>query len=287
MTGHLSPQQRTCYQRDGYLFPVEAFDEETALSYRVELERAERLAAGDPERQSATRSFANLCLPFADTLSRLPSVTEPVASILGEDLLVWGCTIFVKEPETADFISWHQDLHYWGLDDDHEVTAWLALSPATEESGCMRFVPGSHTVAVEHSDTFDPANMLSRGQEVAVDVDESAATNVTLRPGQMSLHHGRTFHASYANRSNDRRIGVAIRYISPQMKQDAGTKTVATLVRGRDAYGHFELFDGPRGVLTEQDLALRRRAIELNEIINYRGVDPARRKELQLSENTF
>ena len=90
-------------------------------------------------------------------------------------------------------MSWHQDLTYRGMGEtDHEVTAWVALSPATEASGCMRFVPGSHRQSiVEHTDTFAGDNLLSRGQEIAVEVDENDAVAAVLRPGQMSLHHGR------------------------------------------------------------------------------------------------
>ncbi len=129
------------------------------------------------------------------------------------------------------------------------VTAWVALSPATRESGCMRFVAGSHLrEIVEHRDTFSAKNMLSRGQEIAVAVDDSEAVDVLLEPGQMSLHHGRTFHASHANRSSDRRIGLAIRYIAPSMKQTGERRTVAVLVRGEDRYGHFELAPPPSGI---------------------------------------
>ena len=120
-------------------------------------------------------------------------------------------------------MTWHQDLTYWGLDDMDEVTAWVALSPSTTESGCMRFVPGSHKRSlVEHVDTFADDNLLTRGQEIAVDVDESAAADVELRPGQASLHHGHLFHSSGPNTTPDRRIGAAIRYITPSMQQRGG-----------------------------------------------------------------
>ena len=136
----------------------------------------------------------------------------------------------------------------------------------------MRFVAGSHLrKIVEHRDTFSAKNMLSRGQEIAVEVDESEAVDVLLGPGQMSLHHGRTFHASHANRSNDRRIGMAIRYIAPSMQQTGGRRTVAVLVQGEDRYGHFELAPPPSGTLAPADMALLERAAALQHAILYEG----------------
>ena len=66
-----------------------------------------------------------------------------------------------------------------------ETTGWVALSPSTVASGCMRFVPGSHRRRiVPHVDTFAADNLLSRGQEIAVDVDEEDGVAVELQPGQ-------------------------------------------------------------------------------------------------------
>lgn len=272
----LSASDLSGYRRDGYLFPLQVLDVESAQRCRNQLETVEAKVEEDPQLGGGKlRASPHFVLPFLDSLIRDPAITAPVAAILGEDLLVWGCTLFIKEPRTSDYVGWHQDLHYWGLDAEDEVTAWLALTPAGVENGCMRFLPGSHHKRAAHIDHDDAHAMLTRGQEVAVEVDEAEAVNVVLSPGQISLHHGRTFHASHPNRSGERRIGVAIRYISPKMKQETGDKAVATLVRGSDPYGHFELFAGPRGVMTHADLALRRRALAISSQINYRDADPA------------
>ena len=265
MTSALTTEQIECYQRDGYLFPLNVLGEKDTAQYRAQLQEIE------DKNGSALREAPHLVMPFVDTLIRHPAITESVASIIGDDLLVWGSGFFIKDPGTADFVGWHQDLHYWGLDDEDEVTAWLALSPATVESGCMRFIPGSHRQSVEHIDHNDPDAMLSRGQQIAVRVNEDDAINVTLQAGQISLHHGRTLHASLPNRSPHQRIGLAIRYISPKMKQSTGEKTIATLVRGQDQYRHFELFPGPKCLMDEADMATRQRAISLANRINYRG----------------
>jgi len=260
------------YERDGYFFPVQAISSDEAHSIRDELEAMEASCGDDMASRKLAIGHANSLLPFADAMTRLPSVLEPVKAILGPDLLVWNASFFIKEPQTPDFISWHQDLTYWGLSEAHEVTAWIALSQSTIESGCVKFVPGSHkSNIVEHRDTFEQSNLLSRGQEIAVAVNEDEATNVTLRPGEMSLHHGQVFHGSNPNRSNDRRIGLAIRYITPAMKQTTKDLTDAKLVAGEDRFGHFTLRDAPRGTLHPDDVAAVNRNIELTKKFLFAG----------------
>jgi len=110
----------------------------------------------------------------------------------------------------------------------------------------MKFIPGSHKHAlVAHVDTFDDNNLLSRGQEVTVEVDESKGVSVELETGQASMHHGHLFHASDANTTNDRRIGVAIRYIKPSMKQRTGDRSLVALVSGEDRHDNFTIAATP------------------------------------------
>jgi len=250
------------YERDGYVFPIDVMSEARAAALRALVEKAEREHADVPVAAKAFRSHPHGVMPFLWDLAVDRAITDPVSEILGEDLLVWSASFFTKEAHTPDFVSWHQDLHYWGLDADDEVTAWVALSPATVESGCMQFVAGSHRTIVEHKDTFAETNLLSRGQELAVEVDDDDATDVVLRPGQMSLHHGRLFHASRPNVSGDRRIGLAIRYIKPSMRQAFADKDYALVARGADRFGHFQLLDRPAGTFEAEAVALATRIIE-------------------------
>jgi len=254
------------YEDQGYHFPVTVFTIETAQAYVNHLESIEGHCESDPELRQLAIGHASSVLPFADEITRLPSVLNPVKDILGPNVLVWNASLFIKEPKTDDYISWHQDLTYWGLTDSHEVTAWVALSLSTVESGCVKFIPGTHLGSiVEHTDTFDKKNLLSRGQELAVTVDEDDAVSVVLQPGQMSLHHGQVFHGSHKNSSNYRRIGLAIRYITPDMKQTTNDKTNAKLVAGEDNFGHFNLIEKPKGVLHQDDINRLKKNIELSK----------------------
>ncbi|UUX49610.1 phytanoyl-CoA dioxygenase family protein [Nisaea acidiphila] len=243
------------FARDGFVCPITVMSTDEAAEYRRQLEAAEAAYGADKSFRKMLRRYPNLVLPFIDEITRRPEITGAVAEILGPDLLVLDAPFFIKEANTTSFVSWHQDLHYWGLETEEEVTAWVALSPATAESGCMRFVAGSQNRQVAHNDTHAEDNLLTRGQEIAVKVDESEATEAELQPGQMSLHHGRVFHASHPNRTGDRRIGLAIRYIPTRARQTEGGNMAAMLVRGEDRFGNFHPCHPPTGLMTEADVA--------------------------------
>lgn len=262
------------YEHQGYHFPLRVFDEGQAADYRATLEEIESRYQDSPELKKLAISQSNSLIPFVDEITRSDTVLSQVKKILGPNILVWNSSFFIKEAHTDDFISWHQDLTYWGLTDSHEVTAWIALSEASVQSGCMKFVPGSHSGSiVEHRDTFDENNLLSRGQELAVEVNEADAVNVVLQPGEMSLHHGQVFHSSNNNRSDDRRIGLAIRYITPDMKQTIDEKTDAKLVAGVDGHKNFNLRPAPNGLLNAKDVETVKRDITVKERFLMAGVE--------------
>ncbi len=233
---------------------------------RKEFETAEAELSNDAEKLRLLKAYPNHLLPLFDQLTRNSVLVELVSEILGEDLMVWNASLFIKESNSLQIVSWHQDLTYWGLDDSEEVTAWVALSPSNIESGCVRFKPGSHTEQlVPHIDTDNPDNLLSRGQEISVEVDEEDCVDVILKPGQASLHHGHLFHSSGPNQSKDRRIGIAIRYIRPSMKQNTGDRSLVTLASGIDRYGHFNDAGRTQGRMDEHDFEQCRKDAKLKQ----------------------
>jgi len=203
-------------------------------------------------------------------LTRNEKLISAASAALGPDLMVWSAGLFIKEKQSSKIVSWHQDLTYWGLDDVSETTCWVALSKAHEISGCMKFVPGSHkTKIVPHIDTYSDDNLLSRGQEISVDVDENSAVVAALDAGQASMHHGLLFHSSGPNTTNDRRIGSAIRYIKPSIKQETGDLSLVSLVSGVDRFGNFKIATAPRGRLLEEDFEMCRQDKALKQRLLY------------------
>ena len=267
------------YEKDGYFFPYDVTSEAEAAGLLADFQAAEAEIGDDRARLSLLRSYPTQLLPSFSGLIRHPRLVEAVSQIIGPDVLMWSSGFFIKEPDSRSYVSWHQDLNYWGLDGDLEVTAWFALTPATVENGCMRFVAGSHRKKnVTHVDSFAPDNLLTRGQEIAVEVDEASAVNVLLRAGQVSFHHGHMFHASAPNRTRSRRLGLAIRYVAPSMKQVSGDRLLVSHVSGDDRYGHFEMMPPPAGRLLAEDFDRARRNTEMKRGILYQGVEPERVK---------
>ncbi len=255
----LTSEQKQHYQEMGFVAGLLAFDPDEVANLRAQIEKLEAEeadgAGGFPLNQFF-RVNGHLVIPLLSEIAHSPVITDQVSSILGPDLLVWSVELFIKEPKTESVVSWHQDITYWGMGEtDEELTAWIALSDVTVEAGCMRFIPASHKgKVVDHHDTFDGANLLSRGQEIR-GIDETVAVHGPLKPGQMSFHHGRCFHASGPNQSNDRRIGCAIRYVTPEVRQAAGGSDYAMLVRGMDTVQGWINVARPQRLFGSEDLA--------------------------------
>ena len=252
------------YKEKGFVSPLHVCKADEAKELRRDFEEAEAQLDGDPERLSLLIKYPNQLLPSFDRLTRNEHLINAASAVLGPDLMVWSAALFIKEEGSAKIVSWHQDLTYWGLDDIEETTCWFAISEANEASGCMKFVPGTHkTRIVPHNDTYAENNLLTRGQEIAVTVNEKDAVLAELKAGQASMHHGLLFHSSGPNLTNDRRIGAAIRYIKPSMKQSTGDRSLVSLVSGKDHFGHFKVAAPPRGRLLDEDFEL---CLEDNEL---------------------
>lgn len=269
MAETLGPEAVETYQRDGALHPVRAMPADEAVALRQTLEAAEAAAGGKLE--GGLKFKPHLLYPWLYDLVCDPRITGPVSEVLGDDVLCWASNFFTKEANDPAYVSWHQDSTYWGLSGPEVCTAWIALSPSTVASGCMRVVPGTHAEQIGHTDTHAEGNMLSRGQVVQAEVDDDAAVDVLLEPGEMSLHHVRLIHGSRANTSNDRRIGYAIRYAAPHLHQLYSDEDSATLVRGEDRYQHFALESRPERDLDPVALDRHRRLLEVHSKILYRG----------------
>jgi Phytanoyl-CoA dioxygenase (PhyH) len=266
----LSKAQIEQYRAEGFVAPVPVMPKAEALQLRARLERFERETGGP--LKGDLRHKPHLLFTWLAGLVRHPRILDAVEDLYGPDLLCWSSSFFIKEPESPAFVSWHQDSTYWGLDRPDIVSAWVAFTPAHTGNGAMRVLPGSHRFEqVAHRDTFAKDNLLTRGQEIAVDVDERQTVPLELEPGEMSLHHVRLVHGSPPNLSDDRRIGFAIRYLPTSVRQIAGTEDSATLVRGEDRFGNFALEPAPAGDLDPAMVELHRRITERNARILYRG----------------
>lgn len=261
----LTPEAVQAYRDTGLHFPIRALDADEANGLRARYESQRDRIKG------RTNQKPHLLFPWIADLVRHPRIVDAVEDVLGPNLLCWGAQFFTKPAGDPGFVSWHQDATYWGLSSPDVVTAWVALSPSNPRSGCMKVIPGTHHRQVPHEDSFAEANLLTRGQEIAVVVDESQAVCVALEPGEFSLHHVLVFHASEPNRSDDARIGLAIRYVPTHVRQTAGVRESATLVRGVDDFGHFDPEPAPKADMDDAALAAHSAAVDRQIAVLYAG----------------
>jgi non-heme Fe2+,alpha-ketoglutarate-dependent halogenase len=231
------------YRRDGFLCPIDAFSAEAARGFRDRLEEFEQR---DGRQFGKGHNFKpHLLFPWVDALVRHPAVLDPVEDIIGPDIRLFHFTIWPKSPGDPAYVSWHQDATYFGLEPAVHITAWVALTDVPVESGAVEVVPGSHNRGQMHHGQFaDDSNLLSRGQTLTADFDRGRTAFLTLKPGQMSLHHTHLIHRSGPNLSRNRRIGFGISYIPTSATCRASVRQSAALVRGTDRYGNFD--DEPR-----------------------------------------
>ncbi len=220
------------FRADGFTPAIRVMKPKEAVEFRIRLQAIEAVVG---QLKGGYRLKCHMLYRWVSDLIHSPAIVDPVEELLGPNILCWGTDLWVKD----QFVSWHQDSHYWGIDGDL-LTAWIALSPASVDSGCMRMLPGSHLAdAMEHEDTFHADNMLTRGQTISESINESRAVNIEVDTGEAVYFTYRIAHASHPNRSRDRRIGIAIRYIAPNAKQVKSDWDSATLIRGENRFGNF------------------------------------------------
>jgi chlorinating enzyme len=244
MSYALTHKQSNEYRSRGFISPLPVFTPDEVAELRRQFEAFEDRAGGRV-KAAATRTDLHLLQDWAWRAVTDPRIVDPITSVLGPNVLLWSMNWFIKEAMDGKFVSMHQDATYWGLEPHDVATAWVALSDAAPETGPMRFIPGSHKAPIfDQENTYAPDNLLSRGQTIKGHIDESEAVLAPLAAGEMSIHHVRIAHDSGPNDTDDRRIGMVLRYCATHVRQTKGPDT-AVLVAGRDEHGHFPLLPPP------------------------------------------
>jgi non-haem Fe2+, alpha-ketoglutarate-dependent halogenase len=257
--GKLSEEKQEFYAQNGYLYPIRVFSDAETAEFRRQFDdytdqNKDLLGKMIPRERRAVYGLTHLMLPWVSQMASHPRVLDAVEGAIGPNILVWGSDWFVKFARDPAFISWHQDGAYWGLNPPKVTTAWIALSPSTLENGCMQVMPGTQKMQLPQRETYALDNALSRGQEIALEVDESKAVALTLDAGEMSLHHIGIAHGSKANTSDQPRIGIAVRYIAPEVVQQGAERQIVQLVRGKDEYGNFEIVAPPADAVSAAEV---------------------------------
>ena len=254
----LNEKQLKDYEDHGFVAPIDIFTLEEATKIKEEIEYIEK--KWPDELIGLGRNNVHYISPIFDQVCHNSKILDAVESIIGKDILVGGTTLFIKDPDKKGFVSWHQDAKYIGFEPHNWVTAWLAITDANEENGCMRMWSGSHKEKIKkHKDTFNENNLLTRGQTVQNVPLEDTTPNI-LKAGQLSLHHPMIVHGSGSNKSNIRRIGFVIQsYIGTNVDQVIG-KVYVQQARGKDNFKYHEHTKRPSELMSKEDINIRIKA---------------------------
>jgi non-haem Fe2+, alpha-ketoglutarate-dependent halogenase len=235
----LTQDQINRYQRDGAVAPVFLMSRTEIEAYRRKFDALEATIGG--EAQARFRIKAHLPFPWLTELTRHPRMIDAVEDLIGPDVILWGSSFFTKKARDVRFVSWHQDSTYYGLEPPESITCWIGFTDARKESGCMRIVPGSHNgpAILPHVETYAKDNLLARGQTIQ-NVDESSLVYLEVDAGEFSIHHNKTIHSSQPNNADTPRIGFAVHFAAPHVRQVQFAGATATVLRGQDRFGHWQ-----------------------------------------------
>ncbi len=215
----LSSAEIEQYQSSGYVVPQFTLPAETVARLRSTVDRLIDMNPGVRPEQLVNAHIAN---PNAEgvrgadellELTRHPDILDLVEAVIGPDIILWGCHLFCKPAGDGMEVPMHQDGHYWPIRPLATCTAWVAIDDSVAENGCLRVVPESHREGKLHQHYTDDRERLTLSQAVQPQHLEQPSVDVELKAGQMSLHDVYLIHGSNVNTSQNRRAGVAIRYM--------------------------------------------------------------------------
>lgn len=234
---HLSDEQVVKFHEQGYLGPFELCSPDEMEQYRKQIPkeaRRESEYAGPPSRDR------HLDCPSVYDLCSHPALVDRLASILGPDVTLWRSFIFQKGPGDGAF-PWHQDSRFWDVQPPIAITAWIAVTDAKEDNGCVRVIPGSHDHAVPHVKNEDGAGFTFEADSEYFDPDE--AVTMELEPGEFVLFYNHTLHGSLPNTSDRERMGIAARVATPRVLVQEENPVL--LLSGEDDQGINEVGEPP------------------------------------------
>ena len=139
-----------------------------------------------------------------------PDLLDVIEALEGPDLILWTTSVFHRPAVKGVATPWHQDGEYWPIEPITGASAWVAVTPARRENGCLRVIPCSHK---RHARHVERDGSFSRTLAPNA-FDEADAVDIELEPGEMFLFHPLLIHGSWPNTSGVVRTGFAVRYFA-------------------------------------------------------------------------
>ncbi|MEM7132364.1 MAG: phytanoyl-CoA dioxygenase family protein [Chloroflexota bacterium] len=235
------------YNRKGYIFPLDVFSSEEIAEYRTYFDDLLPKALEAGWNSYEMTNWHKHCAGVWDLVTE-SRILDYVQDLLGETLILRHSHFFAKLPGDGKRVSWHQDASYWPLTPSKVISAWLAIDDADVENGAMQVIPGSHLnaqVSFEKS-SEDEKNVLNQTVHNPEQYGE-APVAIELKAGQMSLHTDWILHGSEPNQSNRRRCGIAMRFLSSDVRAYNGWNEHSVICRGSEPSGHWANHPRPDG----------------------------------------
>ena len=244
----LSEAEINAYHRNGYVTP----------DFRLPDELVEWLRQRHALLLEKHPQFSQYCsaLLAYDTgflkAAKQPQILDMVCQLIGDNIALWNSSFFAKPANNGHATPWHQDGEYWPITPLTTCTVWIALDHATRENGCLQVIPGSHKSRKLLQHRTNNADNLTLNQELDSDsFDNTQTHDITLEPGQVSLHDVYLLHGSGANQSPRSRRGMTLRFMpttsvyNRELARDFGQKDAKLslaertlyLMRGKDVSG--------------------------------------------------
>ncbi len=150
------------------------------------LHRAEQRALAQmiPRERRAVYALTHLMLPWVYQMASHPRVLDAVEGRDWAEHPGMGIGLVCEVSARRCVYLLAPGRRVLGIATPKVTTAWIALSPSTLESGCMQVMPGTQKMQLPQRETYALDNALSRGQEIALEVDESKAVAMCLAPGK-------------------------------------------------------------------------------------------------------
>jgi non-heme Fe2+,alpha-ketoglutarate-dependent halogenase len=262
----LTEAQVAQFKRDGFLSPFPLLDEAERQACLQGLARYEAWlgTSVNATQDLKWRTMPYIIMPWALRLATDARILDKVEDLLGPDLLLYTGTFFIKEPHTPTIAAWHQDSTYHGYEPMEQVNAWIALTDASQEAGCMEVLPCAGAPRLMRHEAHVVEHSVNRaGQRITAPFDESQAVAMPLKAGEFSFHHGLCPHRSGPNTTHHRRIGLAFNYLPASVQPTGSFAMRMLLVRGEDRWQHFGTIARPTEELGTQELEAHEQAVTL------------------------
>ena len=235
----LSREQIAHYNEKGYVYPIDIFSAAEIAEIRRYFDGLLESALAAGWNSYEMTNWHKHCRGVWDIVTE-SRILDYIQDLLGETVIIRHSHFFAKLPGDGKRVSWHQDASYWPLSPSKVVSAWLAIDDVDIGNGALQVIPRSHRNAqIAFADSAAEENNVLNQTVANPEAYGDDPVALELRAGQISLHSDWILHGSEPNESNRRRCGLAMRFLSSDVRAFQGWNQHSIVCRGVEPSGHW------------------------------------------------